>query len=94
MITQCITYCFIFKSIKVFMSSALDTSNCVPLNDPSLNNLLFLLWHSDYWHHSYKNFMCLPHFMKKYFLKGIFSHFEKCLSMMNSPLGNKNVVKE
>lgn len=73
MMRQSITHCF--KSTKIFMSSIIDNSNCVALNDPSLNNLLiFLVLHSAYWHGSYKNFMHLTHFMKKYFLKGITIH--------------------
>lgn len=57
------------------MPSALDNSNCVPVNAPSLNNLLiFLVWHSAYCHQSYKSFMRLTHFMKKYFLKGVIAH--------------------
>lgn len=34
---------FYFKSTKIFMSSALDNSNCAPLNGTSLNNLLIFL---------------------------------------------------
>lgn len=76
------------------MSSALHNSNGVPLNGPSLNNLIFPVWRSASCHHSYKTFMHLPHFMKKYFLKGVIVHTEKCLPMMNSSLGNKYIIKE
>ena len=65
---------YFFKALNIFMSSSLDNSNCIPLKGPSLNNLVFLVWCSAYCHHSYKRFMCLSHFMNKYFLKGVIAH--------------------
>lgn len=73
-------FLFYLLSTKLFMSSQIIQTVFQVIF--CLNNLpIFFMWCSTHCHNSYEHFMCLLHFLRR-------SHFEKCLSVMNSPCGN------